>query len=302
MIQLGVFADMQYADIEPQGVRQYRDSIAKFLEVAGVFKKRNLSRVLQLGDPIDRGWDNFTAVMELFEKSGLSLVNVLGNHDFLVPDEKKKEIYRLLHVPRKGYYSLLLRDGNDSENVWRLIVTFGGEISLFAAENESDREKAKAVQEKYRMPNGKLPFPWNGAVSARQLGWLEDELTAATRRKESVIVCSHFPLFSQAKSMNNPLKIKGLLDNLGIYYSGMGVSIWNGQDVLNVLDRFDCVKAWFAGHLHEGAYGLRKNVHHITFRGMVEANPNAGAIVTLTRNSIHVDGLGSEPTRQLELQ
>ena len=301
MIQLGVFADMQYADIDPQAGRNYRDSIGKFLEMAGEFKKRKLPRVLQLGDPINQDWSNLTAVAELFEKSKLPFVHVLGNHDFLEPDEKKKEIFRMFHVPRKGYYALTLRDEDDAENVWRLIILFGGEISSFAADNDADRKKAKSLQEKYRMPNGKLPFPWNGAVSEKQLRWLEDELTASTRRKESVIVCSHFPLFSQAKSIQSPLKIKGLLDNLGIYYAGMGVSTWNGQDILQVLDRFACDKAYFAGHLHEGAYGVRKNVYHVTFHGMVEAKPNAGAVVTLTKNKIRIEGLGIEPSRELEL-
>ncbi len=301
MIQLGIFADMQYADIESQGNRNYRDSIGKFLEIAGQFKKRNLARVLQLGDPINQDWSNLTAVAELFEKSKLPLVHVLGNHDFLVPDDKKKEVFRLLRVPPKGYYAMTLRDEDDAENVWRLIILFGGEISIFAADNDMDRKKAKSLQEKYRMPNGKLPFSWNGAVSEKQLRWLEDELTASTRRKESVVVCSHFPLFSQAKSIQSPLKFKGLLDNLGIYYAGMGVSTWNGQDILHVLDHFDCVKAFFAGHLHEGAYGVRKKVHHVTFRGMVEANPNAGAVVALTKNKIRVEGLGTEPSRELEL-
>ena len=68
----------------------------------------------------------------------------------------------------------------------------------------------------------------------------------------------------------------------------MGVSTWNGQEILDVLDKYDCVKAYFAGHLHEGSYGVRKNVMHVTFKGIVETSPNTYAFVKLSPNSIEV--------------
>ncbi|MDO5553413.1 MAG: metallophosphoesterase [Planctomycetia bacterium] len=298
MIRFGLFTDMQYADREPARNRDYRKSLDKFIAVAGSFHQEKLSRVFHLGDIVNDGWSNLTQALELFDKSELPLIHVLGNHDFIIDDDKKNRLPSLLRLPDCGYYAMELPDPDDPDNRWKCMILNGNENAPYVATNDSDREKAERLREKYRLVSGNLPEPWNGTFSPKQLQWLRDELNTAQKENWRVLLCSHFPLYAQANTIQRAAAF-GPLANVGIYFSLMGVSAWNGQEMLSLIEAFPCVKAWFAGHLHEGSYGLRKNIHHVTFRGMVEAEPNAWSIITLAKNSIKIDGFGTEPDREL---
>ena len=51
-----------------------------------------------------------------------------------------------------------------------------------------------------------------------------------------------------------------------------------------------------AGHLHEGSYGERNNVAHITLRGIVETETTAYAYVELGKDALRVEGIGEQPS------
>lgn len=301
MIKFGVFADLQYADQNKTEKRDYRASLEKFLKMAGFFSDEKLPLVLQLGDAMNGGFENLLKIEELFRASRLPIKSVLGNHDFQVERSKKKEVKKLLGIPPKGYYSFELRDPENANNRWRIVVLNGMEISTFAAENDEELRRARSVREKYRIggPKGKLPYDWNGALSQTQLQWLDSTLTKAESQKENVIVASHFPLYSSMQNIDKIPKI-GFLKNLGIYFFTLGVTTWNGQELLDLMDRHSCVKAYFAGHYHDGGFGTHKKIHHVTFRGLVET-PCAHAVVTLEENLISIKGYGVEPDRTLKI-
>ncbi len=306
MIQFGIITDIQYADKDPQDKRIYRDSIEKFLTAAGTFRERKTPFIFQLGDPVEEGWNNLTCMAELFQRSNLKFRNVLGNHDFNIERDHKEDVYRILKVAKPGYYSFIPKDSDipkDSEqstnNRWRFIILFGLELGYPTAMSKKEEENVRKLQEQYRLKTGKLPFSWNGCLSKKQLQWFEKELTEADRLQEKVLVFSHFPLFSYARTVEGFPNL-GSVGNMGIYFSKLGVSTWNGMDVLDIMDRHMSVKAYFAGHLHEGGFGTRKNVHHVTFKGVVESK-NAYAIVTLEENMIRIEGFGEEPSRTLKI-
>lgn len=301
MIVFGVVADIQYANQEPHDGRSCRESIYKFLKAAGTFSDRKVPFVLQLGDSIDRHWENHTAMAELFRISGLSFRNVLGNHDFSIAREYKDKVYEILNIPKPGYYSFILTDPDQPDLRWRFVVLNGMELSFLTAEGKEESKKIVDLQKKYQLANGDLPKPWNGAVSQMQLDWLDRELSQADDHAEYVLVISHFPLFAEGKSINKVSKVP-FLGNMGIYFDRMGVSTWNGQDILNIMDRHPSVKAYMAGHLHEGAFGTRKNVHHITFKGMVQTPKGPYSIATLDRDFIRIEGFEEEPTRFLKIK
>ncbi|MBR5626997.1 MAG: metallophosphoesterase [Thermoguttaceae bacterium] len=302
MISFGVIADVQYADIDDSINRQYRRSIVKLLEACGAFTEKKVDFVLQLGDLIDRNWESMTAVQELLEHTGLPFRHVLGNHDFLVQDEKKPDIYTVLNRPKPGYDTFEIKDTEDPQNHWKFLLLNGNEISIYAAENDAERDLAQQEREKH--PTGsseneaRLPQTYNGSLSEKQLRWLDDELTDADRKGINTLVCSHFPLYAvsgSVKKTNN-----SLLDNVGLYFASMGISTWNGQEVLDILDQHSSVRAYFAGHLHEGGYGLRNGVHHVTFRGTVEMSPNAYAFVRLQKDKIIIEGAGKQQSYTLD--
>lgn len=288
MIRVGIITDVQYADADPVGNRNYRESIPKFIEAVGAMEKSEVDFILHLGDALNEGWTNLTAAEELFGAVRKPFYNLLGNHDFLVPDEKKSEILKRLRVPEPGYYSFVETD-TESGNVWRFILLNGNEISLYAARGGQERARAEEIREKYRLPNGKLSAVWNGAMSERQLAWLDAELIDAEKKGERAIVCNHFPLFSQGDSLDMAAKIP-LAKHIPIYFGKLGVSQWNAEELLGLLDRRPkTVRAYCAGHLHEGAYGVRRGVPHITFKGIVQNEPNAWAVMTIQGDEIFFD-------------
>ncbi|MFL0692164.1 MAG: hypothetical protein ACJLUP_08625 [Agrobacterium tumefaciens] len=60
-LRLGIIADPQYADLDPDRERDryFRNSLDKLGEAVEHFNSRNLDAVVVLGDLIDRGWENY---------------------------------------------------------------------------------------------------------------------------------------------------------------------------------------------------------------------------------------------------
>ena len=118
-----------------------------------------------------------------------------------------------------------------------------------------------------------------GVVSAGQLDWFRSTLAQARQAGEKVICFCHFPLLKEAAENNRMAK---------------------PEAVLAELDASGCVVAWIAGHDHAGGYALRKGVHHLTIRGLVEApGSTAYARFELGADRIRETGFGNEPSRVL---
>lgn len=292
MIRIGIFTDLQYADIDDVGGRTYRASISKFLEAAGFFDAEQPDFILHLGDAANGDWSNLSRVLELFSLIKLPFYRVLGNHDYLIGRERLAKLPSLFGLPDCGYHSFRQTDP-ESKLVWRFILLNGNEIATYSAKSDAERDFALAELEKYRLADGNLPQTWNGAMSERQLEWLDAELSSAEQNGERSILCSHFPLFSQGGTMDQRAKF-GKLFPPPVFFSALGVSLWNGPALLDVIDRHDSVRAYLAGHLHEGAYGVRNGVPHITFRGMVQTEPNACALLTIQGEKLTVAGFGAQ--------
>ena len=301
MIRFAAIADVQYADADDKIGRHYRASYEKLLAAVGEFaEQKDVAFAMNFGDAYDHDWENALAIQELLrvseERGKLKWRHVLGNHDFSVPRDKKADVYGVFHLKKPGYYDFSLVDADDESNKWRVVVLNGNEISLYAAESDKERKAAKEERAKRKLADGSDPHDYNGSVSATQLKWLEKRLKAAEDDDQNVLVCSHFPLYANSKSLHSDRTRLASLINVGIYYSDLGVSTWNGREILDVLDRHPCVKAYLAGHLHEGSYGERNNVTHVTFRGLVEAETTAYAYVELGKTAIRVEGKGEQPS------
>ena len=288
VLRIGIITDLQYANADSIGKRNYRDSIGKFLEAVGALEEEGVDAIFNLGDSLDHDWYSLTAVSELFSSIRLPFYNLLGNHDFLVPDEKKDEICPLLRIPNsEGYYTVSMTDP-ESGYVWRFVFLNGNEISLYAARTNEERQAAQKVREKYPLEDGTLSKDWNGAMSRKQLDWLDTQLSNAQKDAERVIVCNHFPLFCQGGpySVSQSVPLANLLP---LYFAKLGYSLWNADELLEILDKYPgLIKGYWAGHLHEGSFGIRAGVPHITFRGIIESEPNAWAVM-------EIQGEGASP-------
>ena len=107
---------------------------------------------------------------------------------------------------------------------------------------------------------------------------MTDQLEAATGGHQNVIVFSHMPLVPLNRN-----------------------TLWNYEDILALLERYDCVKAYFCGHYHDGHYERQGGVHHVIFKAMLDTpDDGAFAIVELSENEIAIHGYGREVSRILE--
>ena len=120
-----------------------------------------------------------------------------------------------------------------------------------------------------------------GVLGAKQLTWLAETLKRADAASEKVIVANHFALL-KAAAKHHRMKTP--------------------DPVLKILDASPCVAAYVSGHDHAGGFAVRRGVHHVTFKGMVEApKRNAFATVGLHADHLRVIGHGAEASGRLVL-
>lgn len=80
----GIVADIQYADADKKGDRDYRNSLSKLEIGVNEFNSHNLSFVVNLGDMIDHDYISFDKPLAILKNLKAPLHNVIGNHDFEV--------------------------------------------------------------------------------------------------------------------------------------------------------------------------------------------------------------------------
>jgi predicted phosphodiesterase len=271
LFRFGVLADVQYADQPNSGPRYFRQAIKKLRECVADFNRRDLAFVVQLGDLIDRDFENFDTVLGELRQLRAPLYHVLGNHDFYVQETEKPLLCPTLGLESAFYESVIGR--------WRLIFLDGNELCVNAAP-QSSRKRVAAQEMIYRLAKEQAPnaHEWNGAISEKQLQWLTQRLERALLKGEEVLLFCHYPLL--------PLNEGSLL---------------NWQQVLEVIRGYSCVRAWFSGHYHNGNYERCDHLHLLNFKGMLETcDQTAYAIVSVFPDKLEIEGIGREPQRTLQ--
>jgi len=268
-IKFGVFADCQYADKDASGTRYYKNSLTKIDECIITFNKhKKLKFVAGLGDLIDDDFKSFDSVQPILDKSKYNIYQVVGNHDLAVAEDKLDLVPENLGM-QKAYYSFSMGD-------WHFIFLNGSELFYHSPDTKIKAESKKLIDQLTleNKPNNK---EWNGGIGKEQLTWLDNELSEAQNTSRKVVIFCHYPLL--------PLEAH---------------TLWNSEEVLEILQKYQCVKMYMNGHNHAGEYDFRYGIHFITMQGMVETeNSNSFAVVTLYKNQIKIDGYGREPDRIL---
>lgn len=271
--EIGLVADAQYADIEPKGTRYYRLGAPRLTEAVEHFNGRQLAFCVHLGDLIDREWRSFDDMAKPLAASRHRWHQLLGNHDFEVADDLKKGVPQRL--------GMAWRHGAFAHGGFRFVVLDTNDVSTYA-HAAGTAEHAAAELELARCQAAKLlqAKPWNGALGAAQLAWLDRQCAEAREAKQKVIVLAHHPIFPAGTH-----------------------TIWNADDVLAVLDRHPNFVAWLNGHNHAGAFGMRNGVPFLTMRGMVET-PDTSAFATaqILADRIVLTGHGREPSREMRFR
>ena len=264
----GIIADCQYCSDPGSGVRKYAASAQKLNQCVNHFNTLNLEYVVHLGDFIDRDWASFEVVGPIYKQLKASKYHVLGNHDFSVSDELKCEVPQIMGLETR-YYDFEV-------NGWRFVALDGNDIS-FHAYPEGSPQYLEA--EKYYETNNIQTPKWNGAVGAQQLSWLTGVLDDATKNREKVVLYCHFPVFPE--NLHN---------------------LWNANDVIELIEKYPCVKAYMNGHNHAGIYGIKNGIHYLTFQGMVDTEETSYATIQVNNDELIITGFGREENRVLEIR
>jgi len=271
VITIGVVTDVQYCNCNTDGTRYYKSSLAKLDECIKFFNQYKLDFVTHLGDLIDRDFTGYDSVLTRFKKSTAPVYHVLGNHDFNIGNRFKKEALQKIGL-EQYYYSKVIED-------WQFIFLNGDELSFFFPKTKTQRDE---TQQLYKRLIAKLKcnaLPWNGGISKKQMSWLKLQLEDAAKSNRKVVIVCHFPVYPAACH-----------------------NLWNDEELISLLTKYKCVKAYFCGHNHKGDYGFKDGIHYITFKGMVEtADSTSFSKVTFTQDSIFVEGHGRELSRRLKI-
>lgn len=270
LLKIGVFADCQAAQTETRKGRCYTKSATKLKEAITEFNDNDAKLVVSMGDLIDRDLYTLKQIDTVLQTLKKPFYHVLGNHDFLL--DAMDDVQRVTNT-RPPYYRSIKQNGV------RLILLNSNENAIYTTLRETpEREKVEQILAEYKKTGAMNAQPINGMVSAEQMKWIEEELKQATAAKEVVVVMSHHPL---------------------IYLNNMGTML-NNEQVISLLEKYDCVKAHISGHFHLGGHFTRKNIHYLVLLGMVETSNNRYAMLDIYDDRIVVEGRGDEQSREMK--
>jgi predicted phosphodiesterase len=274
LLRFGVIADPQYADAEPWLLldRYYRNSLAKLGDAIEVLNGEDLSFVVTLGDLIDRDWESFDVVLDVYKNLRHESILLPGNHDFFVSPDRLDQVHDRLGMPRPRHHV--------SRGGFRLVIIEGNEISLFSTpEGHARHTQAQRLLDALiaeGMVNGK---EWNGGISAEQMAWLTGVLEEAKTAGEKVIVFGHYPLYPQNEH-----------------------NLWGCEALTELFEKSGNILAYLNGHNHAGNIGRHGSTWYVNFKGMVDTeNENSFAVVEVYEDRIAITGYGREESRTLPL-
>lgn len=274
LFSFGIVADPQYADADPRPEmgRYYRESPKKLADAIDAFNREDLAFVVTLGDIIDRGFENFDAILSVYDKLRHRSILLPGNHDFAVAPEHLSTIHPRLGM-QAPWHDFAIGDV-------RFVVLDGNEVSLFAPP-PGDPRRALAKDRLQRLADADAinAQDWNASLGDEQFEWLQSVLQMADAAGEKVIVLCHYPVYPENAH-----------------------NMWDAPRILELLGSHPSVVAWFNGHNHEGNYGVRGTTHFVNFKGMVDTpDQNTFAIADVFADRIVIRGFGREEDRLLRL-
>lgn len=272
----GIVADVQYADKDKVGTRDYRAGKDKLARSVEHFNSEQLAFVVQLGDMIDGGdtaEQDLRAAVSVYDGLNAPKYHVLGNHDFSGLD--RKAAMAILGMDR-AFYEFTVED-------WRFIVLDTMDLSIEGGwdPNSLNYQLGRKMLDQRAAADAPNAQDWNGAIGPAQKQWLDYILKDAAARKQKAVIFAHHPLMPPGDRHN----------------------LWNDQEIAAFLESHKCVVAWFNGHKHFCEYHYRNGKYYITFDGMVEDAFDRGyAVATVRKDKIDIQSTGKTPRLALPME
>lgn len=296
---LGVVTDIQYANkrdqtmgelygpsaketigVDPSTPRYFSKILSKTRNAVEQINAAKVDLTIHLGDIIDGNETvegtraELLQVMDRLKGLESPMLHVVGNHCLAVG--RSHLLSTLGFAKDDAYYTRPIND------TWQLIVLDTVDVSVLRDRDDPSYEAAvQYLQQHPDKPNSK---PWNGGISEQQKKWLVETLLALRMENRKAIVCGHHPVFMDGH-LPVPLHV-----------------LWDNESVACVFEQFkDVVKAYFAGHFHQGGYIERNGIHYVIFESILDSQHDDGsyAIVKLFNNAIVIDGHGDMSSRTL---
>ncbi len=283
LFSIGLYGDCQYTDADDAvdavaGFTNlyyhchYRQSEGKLQEAVQAFNEQKVDITIDLGDFIDRSPVDLQTVKPITDTLTMPLWHILGNHDYYAYKADAQAIVKAFDMPSR-YYSKELHG-------FRFIMLDTNEISAVDKPMDSEAyKKAEEAIDLLRQDGLKQGYAWNGGLDKTQLDWLKNELETAIKLEQTVIVCGHDPL-----------------------YPASPLNAINDEEIMQILESYPNVVAYFSGHFHMGAYGQRGGVHYLTVQGMLEGDQNSYGVAKVYSEHIDIQGFGRFPDYKLDFR
>lgn len=276
IITFGVISDVQYSSIPtnnpqrpaPLGIKKLSAALAQLNAMP-------LDFVINLGDLIDRGTDNFSPILEVMDTSRAPVWHALGNHDFCGPDYDyghKQETLAAFHFTDDSKYYYRDLKG------WRFIILDTNEVGTIESQpGTKEWQEGRQLLETMGSQNKINAKEWNGALSQSQLRWLGSTIQKAEEQGLSVVVLGHHGIY--------PDHPENLL---------------NDDELRDFLAARPAVKAYINGHNHAGNFGIYKDLPCWNIEGMMDfPDQTAYACVELFPDKLVVHGYGRVAPREI---
>ncbi|PIN10517.1 CDP-glycerol diphosphatase [Handroanthus impetiginosus] len=302
LVSFGVISDVQYADI-PDGrsflgvPRYYRHSLLVLQRAVQSWNEQKLKFVINFGDIVDGlcpKAQSLTAIKKIVNEFSIfdgPVYHMIGNH--CLYNLPRAELLPLLNIPSHdghAYYDF------SPIPEFRFVVLDGYDISAIGwpKDHPNTIKALKFLEEKNpnsnkNSPNGLVGLErrflkFNGAVGKEQMGWLDCVLHDATTLNQTVVICCHLPLDPCASSSESLL--------------------WNYDEVMDLIHRYNCVKVCLAGHAHKGGYAVDSyGVHHRVFEAALECPPGTNAFghIDIFHDSLLLSGTDRMESQEMVL-
>ena len=269
LLRFGLITDTQYANSNTDGSRYYRNSLKKIRESISYFNDQKLPFTINMGDIIDRNFDDLDSVLNCLKHLDNKIYHLTGNHDYKGVTDNRK-LYKKLSMPSEYYYF--------KKKDWVFIMLNTNEVAAYSnvAGTEKEQELLQ-MQSHIKATGGRQGARWNGGISAQQLQWLDKLLAKCEKSGDKVLIFSHHPLYPNSE-----------------------FTALNNIEILETIEKHSCVKAIFCGHHHAGKFAIYKGIPVVTAEGMIEtAEDNSFGVVEIFKDKILLEGKGRMTSRVL---
>lgn len=297
LFSFGLISDVQYADI-PDGrsflgvPRYYRHSILVLQRAVKEWNAHQKHKfVINFGDivdgfcPKDQSFNTVKKVVNEFDMFKGPVCHMIGNHClYNLPRSKLLPLLKIQSPEGHAYYDF------SPVPEYRFVVLDGYDISAIGWPQGHPKtlEALKFLREKNpnvekNSPTGLVGLErrflmFNGAVGKEQMEWLNGVLQEATELKQKVVVCCHLPLDPGASSKE--------------------ALLWNYDEVMELIHRYNCVKVCLAGHDHKGGFSIDSHgVYHRVLEAALECPPGTDAFGYI---NVHDDRISLVGTGKME--